>query len=67
MLVPIAFLVIALFVIVLGAAYVAKRRAIDHEHVPDIRPDDREPTANPDLSNRPIHVVRPGNDNRPAL
>jgi uncharacterized protein YneF (UPF0154 family) len=49
MLVPIAFLVLVLLVALAGGVYVARRRIIDHERKPDIRPDDREPTAHVSL------------------
>ncbi len=45
MLVPIALTVIVLLVALGGAMYWAKRRVIDHEQKPDVRPDDRRPTA----------------------
>jgi hypothetical protein len=43
MLVPIALMVIALVAALVGGLYIAKRRVVDHEQPPDIRPDDRRP------------------------
>jgi hypothetical protein len=45
MLVPTALVVIVLLLAVLGGLYIAKRRVVDREEPPDIRPDDRKPTA----------------------
>jgi hypothetical protein len=55
MLVPIAFLVLVLIAAIIGGFYVAKRRIVDDERPLDLRPDDRMPTARPDLTNPPIH------------
>jgi uncharacterized protein YneF (UPF0154 family) len=46
MLLPIALIVIALIAAVIGGLYVAKRRIVDREEPPDLRPDDRPPSAN---------------------
>jgi hypothetical protein len=40
MLLPISLIVLVLFVAMLGGLYVVKKRAIDREHPPDLRPDD---------------------------
>jgi hypothetical protein len=56
MLVPIAFLLLVLIAALIGGFYVAKRRVVDDARPSsDLRPDDRLPTARPDLSNPPIH------------
>jgi hypothetical protein len=45
MLVPITLLLLALLAAAIGAMWIAKKRVVDHEHPPDIRPEDRKPTA----------------------
>ena len=45
MLVPTALVIIVLLLALVGGLYVAKRRVVDHEEKPDIRPNDRQPTA----------------------
>jgi hypothetical protein len=47
MLVPITFLVLALVIAVAIGLYKAKRRVIDHDEPPDIRPDDPRPPNGP--------------------
>lgn len=52
MLVPIAALVILLLVVLLASLVRAKHRYVDHvPGPPDIRPNDRPMTAEPDLTN----------------
>jgi hypothetical protein len=41
---PIALIVLALLVAAVGALYVMKRRLVDHERPPDLRPNDPRPT-----------------------
>ena len=50
MLLPTALVLFVLIIALIGGLYVAKRRVVDKEEPPDIRPDDRRPTARVDVS-----------------
>lgn len=54
MLVPVALLILILIAVLIGGIYTAKRRFVDHEVAPDIRPDEHMPISHPDLTNPPI-------------
>jgi hypothetical protein len=43
MLVPILLIILVLLVALVGGLVVAKRRLVDHEVPPDVRPEDRRP------------------------
>jgi hypothetical protein len=50
MLVPIALMLVVLLAAIIGGLYKAKRRVVDRDRPPDIRPDDHQPTANVRIS-----------------
>jgi hypothetical protein len=59
MLVPITLLILTLVVALAIGLYTTKRRVVDHEEPPDIRPDDPRPPTGP---HGPSYGTRRGGD-----